>query len=131
MKSVLMAAMMLLSVGAMAQTAADVKFNKVKHSFGKIPKGTPVTTMFTFTNGGAKPLIIENANAECGCTTPEYGKAPVMKGKTGTVKATFNAATPGPFTKKVNVKFANIKDPVVVTLEGEVVEGKVASAKKG
>jgi hypothetical protein len=55
----------------------------------------------------AKPAVIEFANAECGCTTPEYSKNPIMKGKTSTIKVTYNAANPGgTFKKNVNVKFA-------------------------
>ena len=33
---------------------AEFKFNEEKHDFGKIPQGTPVTTVFTFTNALAR-----------------------------------------------------------------------------
>lgn len=122
MKFFIAAALLLCTGTVMAQTSADIKFNEVKHNFGKIKKGVPASTTFTITNTGAKPLIIQNASAECGCTSPEWTKSPIMKGKTGTVKATFNAATAGPFTKRVTVTFANVKEPVVVTIEGVVVE---------
>ena len=99
---------------------APVKFQELKHSFGKIKQGVPVTTEFKFTNTSGKPVIIEVATAECGCTTPDYPKEPIMKGKTGTIKVTYNAANPGHFEKKVTVKFANVNEPVVLTIDGEV-----------
>ena len=48
------------------QTAVkDAKFNELKHHFGDIPQGKPVTTKFTFENTGKKPLVIETAVASC------------------------------------------------------------------
>lgn len=99
---------------------APVTFKEVKHSFGKIKQGVPVTTEFAFTNTSGKPIIIEVATAECGCTTPEYVKTPVLKDKTSTIKVTYNAEAEGHFEKKVTVKFARIAQPVFLTIEGDV-----------
>ena len=44
------------------------------------------------------------------------------KDKTGIIKVTYNAENPGKFTKRVTVKFANIATPLVLTIDGEVVE---------
>lgn len=105
-----------------AQTtpASPAFFANTEHNFGKIKKDKPVTKTFTLTNKGKKPLLIENATAECGCTTPEYSKAAILKNKTSTIKVTFNAATIGVFTKRVTVKFVNIAEPVILTIKGEV-----------
>jgi Protein of unknown function (DUF1573). len=100
--------------------SAQVQFTTVKHSFGKIKQNVPVSYAFVFKNTAAKPAVVEIATAECGCTTPEYPKIPIAKNATGQIKVTFNAATPGSFSKKVNVKFANADEPVVLTIEGEV-----------
>ena len=97
-----------------------VKFNETKHSFGKIKQGVPVSTEFTFTNTTGKPMIIEVATAECGCTTPAYPKTPIMKDKTSSIKVTYNAEAEGHFEKKVTVKFAKIAQPVFLTIEGDV-----------
>lgn len=116
------------SFGVMAQ---DVKFSEGSFKFGKIEQNKPVTHVFTFTNNGAKPAVIEFATAECGCTTPEYSKEPVLKGKNSTVKVTYNAATLGTFSKRVTIKFAGVNDPIILTIEGEVVAAKpTAKASK-
>lgn len=116
------------SFGVMAQ---DVKFSEGSFKFGKIEQNKPVTHVFTFTNNGAKPAVIEFATAECGCTTPEYSKEPVLKGKNSTIKVTYNAAALGTFSKRVTIKFACVNYPVILTIEGEVVAAKpTAKASK-
>lgn len=122
MKRLLVLAFLCCSVVAFGQTKNDVKFTAMKHSFGKIKQNVPATYTFTFRNAStSKPLIIETATAQCGCTTPVYPKSPIGKGKTGTIKVTYNAATMGAFTKTVTVKFANINEPITLTIDGEVV----------
>ena len=127
MKAVLAVLSFIVAVPVFAQndqnkSTAPVEFKTLKHSFGKIDQGKPVTTEFLFTNTSGKPVIIESAVAGCGCTKPEYPEAPVLQGKTGTIKVTYNAANPGAFTKTVTVKFANVQEPVVLTIDGEVVK---------
>jgi hypothetical protein len=133
MKKLFLGVVMLLSFATLnAQTkptttpavvASVASFDKVKHSFGKIKQGTPQSISFTLKNTSSKPLIIEQATAQCGCTTPEYSKAPILKGKSTPIKVTYNAANAGPFTKTVTVKFLNIPEPTVLTIEGEVLKG--------
>jgi hypothetical protein len=117
-------ALMCIGFSSFSQTASTkemVGFNTMKHSFGKIKQNVPVTYIFQLKNNGSKPLIIEQATAQCGCTTPEYSKKPILKNKTSPLKVTYNAANPGPFTKTVTVKFLNIPEPSILTIEGEVV----------
>ena len=63
---------------------AEIKFEKETHDFGAIPQGTPATYEFSFKNTGKSPLIITNASASCGCTTPDWTREPIKPGKTGT-----------------------------------------------
>ncbi|TKK65683.1 DUF1573 domain-containing protein [Ilyomonas limi] len=123
MKYILLIACMAFATLSFAQDA-PAKFQELKHSFGKIKKGVPVTTEFKFTNTSSKPLIIEVATAECGCTTPEYPKTPVMAGKESTIKVTYNAESEGHFEKKVTVKFAKYAEPVILEIDGDVAGGK-------
>jgi hypothetical protein len=67
-------------------------------------------------------MVVEVATAECGCTSPEYPKKPVMKNEEGAITVTYNAAALGHFEKSVTVKFANIAEPIVLKIEGEVVK---------
>lgn len=96
------------SVPAMARKKgqADITFATTTHDFGYIPEKKGVVSYeFVFTNTGDKPLVIQNATAECGCTTPEYSEEPVAPGKSGRIKVTYNPlGRPGGFTKKVTVR---------------------------
>jgi hypothetical protein len=99
---------------------AAFKWVETTHDFGKIPQGKPVTNEFKFTNSGKVPLVLSQVSASCGCTTPEYSKEPIAPGKTGTIKATFNAATVGVFNKTITVA-ANVEGgSTYLVLKGEV-----------
>ncbi|MDP3927636.1 MAG: DUF1573 domain-containing protein [Bacteroidota bacterium] len=106
--------------GATDGKVAEIKFDKETHDFGNIPQGVPATYEFVFKNTGKTPLIVTNAAASCGCTTPEWTKEPIKPGKTGTIKATYNAASPGPFTKSVTVVSNAKNSTVILYLKGDV-----------
>jgi hypothetical protein len=124
MKTLMLAlSVMLLSTAVFSQsTKAEqfVDFKEKVYDFGKIKQGVPVNHEFAFTNISDKPVVIESATASCGCTTPAWPQAPVAKGKTDKIKAGFNAAAPGAFTKQITIKVAGANLPVVVTIKGEV-----------
>ena len=42
--------------------------------------------------------------ASCGCTTPNWTKGVIKPGEKGTVTATYNAASPGPFIKQLQLQ---------------------------
>ncbi len=123
MKSFLFTLSFCFVVGlAFGQSTVDkmIQFKTEEHNFGKVAQNKPVTYVFEFTNPGNKPLIIENATAECGCTQPVFPKAPIMPGKQGKISVTYNAANLGSFTKKVTVKLINVKDTKDLVIKGEV-----------
>ena len=107
---------------------APIQFTKTTHSFGKIKQNVPATYVFTFKNVSDKPVVIENAVAECGCTTPEYPKGGIAKGASNKIKVTYNAQTMGVFSKKVTVKLNNVPDPVILTIGGEVITSSTAAS---
>jgi hypothetical protein len=99
---------------------AEISFDKETHDFGVVSQNQPATYTFMFKNTGKEPLIITNAQASCGCTTPEWTKEPIMPGKKGFVKATYNAAALGVFNKAVTV-MSNSKTPTVTLyIKGDV-----------
>ena len=104
-----------------AKKAEDmVKFKELRHDFGKIKQGVPVTHDFEFTNIANEPVIVENATASCGCTTPVWPQQPIMKAKTDKIKAGFNAAAAGPFEKTIFIKLKGIDARYEQKIAGEV-----------
>lgn len=115
------AAMFSQEAATVAKKPEDyVKFKDVSFNFGKIKQGTPVTHDFPFMNSSDKVVVIETAQASCGCTTPVWPQAPVAKGKSDKITAGFNAAAPGPFNKTISVKLAGVDGYLTLTITGEV-----------
>jgi hypothetical protein len=137
-KILLSAAVLFVSIIAFAQKKmADVaKFKSETIEFGKVKQGVPAEGVFTITNISSEPIIIEQANPTCGCTIADYTKTPIAPGKTGEIKAKYNAANAGSFDKHLTVKLAGIDEVKQISLKGEVVaseefdKGKVASDSK-
>ena len=93
----------------------EMTFSEKSFDFGTIKEADgPVTHTFEFTNTGDEPLVIVNVNASCGCTRPEHSKEPIMPGKKGKIKVTFNpAGRPGEFNKEVKVRTNGSKRPIL------------------
>ena len=96
----------------------DMKFNSEIHDFHTIPQNIPAEHTFEFTNTGKEPIVLQRVQPSCGCTTPTYSKDPILPGKTGSIKASYNAAAAGPFSKSITV-VSNIGTKVL-TIKGEV-----------
>ncbi len=101
---------------------ATFAWSQTTFDFGKIKQHEPVANNFEFVNTGSEPLVISSVKASCGCTVTDYTKDPIQPGGSGFVKATYNAAKVGQFTKTVTVN-ANTEDAIVqLTIKGEVTE---------
>ena len=117
---------------AQQQSTAGVQINSgtlawtngLSYDFGKIKQNEPATCTFEFTNTGNDPVVITGAKPSCSCTVPEYTKDPVLPGKKGIVKATYNAHNPGVFSKTISVT-TDKGETVVLKISGEVVQGAV------
>lgn len=102
-------------------TASSVKWKSELIDLGEIPQGKPVAIEFEFTNTGKTAVIITNVKASCGCTATDYTKEPIAPGKKATVKATYNAAAKGVFTKTVTVTTNAEEAPKVLSFKGTVI----------
>lgn len=113
-----------------------IEFEKTIYDFGSVPQGTPVDAEFVFTNTGKEPLILQKVTASCGCTTPYYTQKPIAPGEKGMIKATYNAAAAGPFTKPVTVVYnggqtqLSLKGTVERAPESSVPANKASVLKK-
>src|SRR5690348_16054747 len=111
---------------AQAQTApnatnkADVLLLKeTSHDFGKIPQGRPVTYVFEIVNTGAVPLMLENVQASCGCTTPQWTKDAITPGATSKITVGYNAYAEGAFEKTITIQY-NQSQTKMLVIKGNV-----------
>ena len=104
-----------------------IAWNETVHDFGTVTQNKPATVTFTFKNTGESPVVVTTARSSCGCTVAEYTKEPVKPGGSGVVKATYNSAKAGSFTKTVSVTFEGNPTPDVLTIKGIVSAVPVAT----
>ena len=74
--------------------------------FGKIMQGKPVFHNFQVVNLDSAPLVIDNVQASCGCTTPEWSREPIAPGGTSIIKVGYNSAAAGYFEKTITLMYA-------------------------
>ena len=124
MKKILFAILALTSTSLFAQKKADdiAKLDVQTYDLGNVKQGVPATATFVVTNIGTDALLIEQASPTCGCTISDYTKSEIAPGKTGYIKATYNAANLGHIDKTLTVKFAGADDIKSIKLTGDVLE---------
>ncbi len=113
-----------LSTAARAQDAKpEITFAQKEFDFGTFPESEgPVVHDFLFTNTGKVPLILNDVKASCGCTTPEWTKEPVLPGKTGTIRVSYNPRNrPGSFSKGIQVSSNATSPTVALAIKGVVI----------
>src|SRR5688500_18096471 len=113
-----------LAAAGPAAKSATAAFNwaNTTYDFGKTKVGVPVAYEFRFTNTGLVPLIISSVKASCGCTVTAYTKDPVEKGASGFVRATYDAAKAGIYSKTISILANTPEGTVLLTIKGEIVE---------
>lgn len=116
----------LFSIGwlaaATAQTDAQINADELTYNFGTIAEAAgPASHTFTIRNTGGAPLVINRVTASCGCTQPEWTKAPIAPGQTGEVKVTYNPkGRPGPFYKTISIFSNGRKGSYSLAIKGNV-----------
>ena len=112
---------------ALAQNPAQIKFEKTTHNFGTFSEKEPVVScVFTFTNVGEQPLVINQAIASCGCTVAKYTKTPVKPGEKGQIEVTYNGEGkfPGHFKKSITVRTNGSVEMTRLYIEGDMTEAE-------
>jgi len=105
----------------------SISLKETEFDFGKIPQGKPVTHVFEFKNIGSAPLALNNVQASCGCTTPEWKKDTIPPGGTSIITVGYNAQNEGPFTKPVTITYNGTQNKQII-IKGEVWKTPVTSA---
>lgn len=115
-----------------SKTAPRFKFESGEtHDFGTLKEGPVAEYVFVFKNVGKEPLIIQNASASCGCTTPEWPKEPILPNKKGKIVVRYNTqGRVGPFNKTVFISSnaASDKERYELFIKGTVEAGAATAA---
>ena len=110
-----------------------MEFSTTDHDFGTVEEGKKVSFTYKVKNSGQAPLIIQNAAPSCGCTVPDWTKAPIPVGGEGFVKAEFDTkGKPGINNKTITVtantwpKTSMLKFKAMVTPKPDGANGPAA-----
>ena len=113
-----------------ADNKADpLQLKETSFDFGRIPQGKPVTHVFLIVNTGKEPLLLENVQASCGCTTPEWTKEAIAPGAQSEIKVGYNSAAEGSFEKTITI-FYSKGQTKTFTIKGLVWKTPEQSAPK-
>lgn len=95
--------------------------DKEVHDYGTIKQNANGACEFLITNTGSEPLIISNAKGSCGCTVPEWPKAPILPGKSAAMTVRYDTKRVGPINKNVTITSNDTSNEnVVVRIKGNV-----------
>ena len=81
-----------------------ISFDKTLHDFGEIQNGTPVETVFSYTNSGRSPLVVTDIKSTCGCTVPQgWSKEPLMPGESSQFSVKFKGKGANKVSKTITL----------------------------
>lgn len=105
-----------------ANPKAVIEWDATSLDLGEVIFNEPVEATFTFRNPGMVPLMISEVKPSCGCTVAEFPKKPIGPGGTGTIKVTYDAKTPGFFSKTISVYSNSQEGLTQLYVKGTVVK---------
>jgi len=98
-----------------------IEFDKVEHDFGTIQDGTPVETVFSYTNTGDAPLVVTDIKSTCGCTVPTgWNRNPLAAGESSSFTVKFNGKGNGNVSKTITVVANTAKGSEPVRIRANV-----------
>jgi hypothetical protein len=124
MKKLIVLILIAVASPALSQQADQLIFREKIYDFGNIEEAKgPADHEFIFTNNSPRPVKILSVHASCGCTTPGWSQSPVMPGKTGFIKASFDPkGRPGYFNKSLTITTDLDGNPLILEIKGQVVD---------
>ncbi|MFN4079825.1 MAG: DUF1573 domain-containing protein [Saprospiraceae bacterium] len=92
----------------------------VEYDAGLTPQGQIVKRAFRYRNLGERPLLLQNARADCSCATPDWTEAPVPPGGQGQIVLSYDGKREGAYNKRIRVFFDQQRRPEILRIKGEI-----------
>lgn len=98
------------------------EFDMVSYDFGNVLQGKETEAVFTLTNRGESPLIIEDIKVSCGCTLVEWTKDPILPEQSSEIVVKYNTNIIGTIKRSVVVNTNDRQqERILLMLTGNVV----------
>jgi hypothetical protein len=88
---------------------AKLEVAEAKKNYGYVKRGEIITNVFEISNTGNSPLIIEDVEVSCSCTTVDFPKKPILPGQKAKIMVVFNTTTT--YGRQDRVVFVKSNDP--------------------
>lgn len=95
-----------------------VDIDKTSVSLGNFDWQKEQKATFVLKNAGNKPLVIEDVNTSCGCTSVDYSKEPVRPNEEIRLEVIYKADHPEHFNKTITVYCNSESSPIELTISG-------------
>ena len=96
---------------------------------GRTGYRVPVTATFELKNNSSRHISIKDVELGCGCTRADYPRHNIAAGEKFTVSLTYDARMLGHFVKQAAVYVSHSKEPLWLTMRGQVLRDWVDYAK--
>ena len=96
-----------------------INIDKTSISLGRFDWQKEQKTTFTLKNAGDKPLVVQEVNTSCGCTSVSYSKEPVQPGRELNLEVTYKAEHPEHFNKTITVYCNTESSPLILKIMGD------------
>jgi hypothetical protein len=112
-----------LAAPAFGQHKPAISFAEKEFNFGTFRESDGIVKHdFQFTNQGKIPLIVNDVKASCGCTVAEWPREPVLPGKTGIIRVSFDPEKQsGSFNKTIQINSNADLPQMVIAIKGVVI----------
>ncbi len=98
------------------------EFDMVSYDFGEILQGKNTEVVFTLTNKGEFPLVIEDINVSCGCTLVNWKDDPILPNQSSKIVVKYNTNIIGSIKRSIVVNTNDrYNDRILLMLTGNVV----------
>lgn len=103
-------------------TQPIAEFDMVSYDFGEILQGQEAVAVFTLTNKGGAPLVVEDVKASCGCILVEWTKDPLLPEQSSKIIVKYNSNILGNIKRSivVNTNVAE-QERILLMITGNVI----------
>lgn len=102
--------------------APIAEFDMISYDFGDVLQGKTTEAVFTLTNRGKTPLVIEDIEVSCGCTLVEWTKDPILPEFSSQIIVKYNTNIIGTIKRSIVVNTNdNKRERILLMLTGNVV----------
>lgn len=107
---------------------SPITFTTLLIQRNSIPYDSQELFEFEFKNTGKTPLLIQNVQTSCGCTTASKPAEPIQPGKKSKISVKYDTKRVGDLNKNITVTTNVQTEPIVLTIRGNVLPAPPSEA---